>query len=252
MTAAAWLRPTSLQEACAALADGYTPIGGGAALASMSFPPTLRGKALDLSGLGLQGRDGTICGAQLTLEAALQDHAVRDGWPAIWQAIAGTGTPEIRRLATFGGTVGAALPTSDLLAALCAHQARVECADAGGTRRWLPLLTYLTDQPSALVLRIDLGPPRDGCFRRFAGRPGFAPAVASVATVLVDGQPQVWAGAVAATPRLLDLVALPDESTLRDDEQYSAWFRRRLLGTLREETLALLSAPSRAPSTVNR
>jgi CO/xanthine dehydrogenase FAD-binding subunit len=223
--------------------QGYTPVGGGVALASASFPFTIGQQALDLSGLGLRTREGALCGAQLTLEDALQDNVFRQQWPAAWEAITATGTPEVRRLATFGGTVGAALPTSDLLTALCAHDAELECADPTGSRRRMSLLAYLADPPIALVLGIDLGPPRRGCFRRFAGRVGFAPAVASVAAVGYEDGIHLWAGAVAAIPLRLAHADLPDESVLRHDEQYSAWFRRRILASLRDEALAALPAP---------
>ena len=236
-----WLRPVSVTEACAAMQQGYIPVGGGVALASASFPVTIGSHALDLSGLGVNRREGSVCGAQLTLENALQDKVFRQQWPAVWEAITATGTPEVRRLATFGGTVGAALVTSDLLTALCAHNAELECADPAGSRRRMSLLAYLVDPPVALVLGIDLGPPRVGCFRRFAGRVGFAPAVASVAAVGYEDGIHLWAGAVAATPLRLKEVALPEESALRHDEQYSAWFRRRILASLRDEALAALS-----------
>jgi CO/xanthine dehydrogenase FAD-binding subunit len=243
MSVPPWLRPVSLAQACAALQQGYTPVGGGVALASASFPLTIGPYALDLSGLGVDYREGSICGAQLTLEDALQDHVFRQQWPAVWEAIAATGTPEVRRLATFGGTVGAALPTSDLLTALCAHDAELEYAEPTGARWWMPLLTYLADPPVALALGIDLGPPRPGCFRRFAGRAGFAPAVASVAAVGYEDGIHLWAGAVAATPLPLEQAALPEELALRHDEQYSAWFRRRILACLRDEALAALPTP---------
>jgi CO/xanthine dehydrogenase FAD-binding subunit len=242
MSGPSWLRPVSLVQACAAMQQGYTPVGGGVALASASFPFAIGQQALDLSGLGLRTREGALCGAQLTLEDALQDNAFRQKWPAAWEAITATGTPEVRRLATFGGTVGAALPTSDLLTALCAHDAELECADPTGSRSRMSLLAYLADPPVALVLGIDLGPPRRGCFRRFAGRVGFAPAVASVAAVGYADGIHLWAGAVAAIPLRLAHADLPDESALRHDEQYSAWFRRRIVASLRDEALAALPA----------
>jgi len=238
-----WLRPVSVTEACAAMQQGYIPVGGGVALASASFPVTIGSHALDLSGLGVNRREGSVCGAQFTLENALQDTVFRQHWPAAWEAITATGTPEVRRLATFGGTVGAALPTSDLLTALCAHDAELECADPTGSRRRMSLLAYLADPQVALVLGIDLGPPRRGSFRRFAGRAGFAPAVASVAAVGYEDGIHLWAGAVAAIPLRLGHADLPDESALRHDEQYSAWFRRRILASLRDEALAALPAP---------
>jgi CO/xanthine dehydrogenase FAD-binding subunit len=232
-----WERPTELPAAVEGLRSGRTVVGGGAALASQSFPPQLGPRALDLSGLGLDSRRGPVVGASVTLETLLQDVEVGRGWPALADALRGAATPEVRRLATLGGSVAARLPTSDVLPVLCAYRARLDVVNVEGSRYWLAIADYLAGQEQLLVLNIDLGARAPGAFRRFAGRPGFAPALASVVGVQRNGTLEIWAGAVAPNPIAIGLDELPDEESLRGDDYASAWYRRRLLEVLRDEVV---------------
>jgi len=65
-----------------------------------------------------------------------------------------------------------------------------------------------------------------------------------VAAIRHDDGIHLWAGAVATTPLRLEHVALPEESALSHDEQYSAWFRRHILASLRDDALAALPTPN--------
>lgn len=245
----AWLRPRTLTEALDALRAGdRTIVGGGAALASESFPPVMGDRVLDLSrlhvaGLGLRGRQGGYIGALTTLADLLADPGIADGWPGVRAAVMAMATPEVRRVATVGGTVAARLPASDLLPVLCAYGAQVDLAGLDGQRQRIPVAGYIAAPADGIVLGVDLGRPGAGAFRRFAGRPGFAPAIASVAGVLraPDGV-EAWAGAVTAVPFRMLPGELPDEGTLRSDYAASAWYRRRLLDVLHAEVLAELTA----------
>jgi CO/xanthine dehydrogenase FAD-binding subunit len=235
-----WERPTEMAAALEGLRAGRTIVGGGAALASQSFPPVIGPRAMDLSGLQLDSRRGRVAGAMVTLETLLADPEIGRDWPALADALRGAATPEVRRLATLGGSVAARLPTGDVLPVLCAYGARLEVVDTEGSRYWLDIARYLRGNEPLLVLNIDLGAPAPGAFRRFAGRPGFAPALASVVAVQRDGQLHVWAGAVAPSPIPIGLDELPDAEALRHDDYASGWYRRRLLDVLRDEVLAAL------------
>ncbi|MCU1656719.1 MAG: hypothetical protein JWO57_1375 [Pseudonocardiales bacterium] len=241
MSVAIWLRPDRLDDALDGLREGRTVVGGGAALASESFPPAMGDRALDLGGLGLGARVGSVVGAMATLEQLLADEEIVRGWPAVAEALRAMATPEVRRVATVGGTIAARLPTSDLLPALCAYHAEVDVLEHSGERHTRLLLDYLHEPRGALVLGVDLGVSLPGSFVRFAGRAGFAPALASVAGVLRGGEVELWAGAVAEAPLPVSAAALPDESSLRTDHYASGWYRRRLLTALCDEVLGRLS-----------
>jgi CO/xanthine dehydrogenase FAD-binding subunit len=236
-----WERPTQVAAAVEGLRAGRTVVGGGAALASQSFPPVLGPLALDLSGLDLDSRRGRVAGAMVTLESLLDDPEIGGSWPALADALRGAATPEVRRLATLGGSVAARLPTSDVLPVLCAYGARLDVVDTDGRREWISITDFLAGNEDLLVLNIDLGAPAPGAFRRFAGRPGFAPALASVVAVVRDGRLDVWAGAVAPNPLVIGLGELPDAGSLRSDDYASGWYRRRLLEVLRSEVVATMS-----------
>jgi carbon-monoxide dehydrogenase medium subunit len=244
VSAKLWERPTDLAAAVEGLREGRTIVGGGAALASQSFPPVLGSLALDLSGLDLDSRRGRIVGAMVTLESLLHDPEIGRSWPALADALRGAATPEVRRLATLGGSVAVRLPTSDLLPVLCAYGARLDVIDAAGSRSWIDVTDFLAGSERPLVLNIELGAPAPGAYRRFAGRAGFAPALASVAGIVRDGELELWAGAVAPNPVLIGLGELPAEEVLRHDDYASAWYRRRLLGVLRADVIAALQPES--------
>jgi CO/xanthine dehydrogenase FAD-binding subunit len=235
---ALWLKPATLDEALAGLGQNRTIVGGGAALASESFPQVMGELALDLSALGLDTRDGPVIGAMATLQGLLDDADFVAGWPGIAAALRAIAGLEVRSAATIGGSVAARMATSDVLPALCAQGAGVDVLEADGTRHARPLPEYLADPREALILAVDLGPRRTGAYRRVGGRMGFSPLLASVAGVVDDGELRLWAGGATALPVPLDLDRLPDESLLRADEYASAWYRRRLLKTLVADVVA--------------
>ena len=242
MSVRLWERPTDLARAADGLRDGRTIVGGGAALASQSFAPVLGSLALDLSGLGLATRNGSIVGAMVTLETLLKDIEVWKSWPVLIEAVRGIATPEVRRLATLGGSVAARLPTGDVMPVLCALGARIEVLDSDAERHWMNVADFLPTTARLLVLNVDLGAPAQGAYRRFAGRSGFAPALASVAGVRRGGALELWAGSVAAEPMRVGTAPLPPPELLRTDDYASGWYRRRLLESLRQEVLEVLTA----------
>jgi aerobic carbon-monoxide dehydrogenase medium subunit len=236
---AGWFRPSTLAEAVAERAVGTTVVGGGAALCSLAFAPRIGSAAIDLEGLGLDQLAPPLIGAMVTIERLVESAELRDGWPAVWEAARATATPEVRRVATLGGTVAAQLVTSDLLTALCASRAAVTVAAVSGTAV-LSVPEYLERPLDGIVVEIDLGPPSRGAYRRFANRVGFAPAVAAVAGVRLGSGVHLWVGAVAERPIALRDGALPEEGALRSDVHASAWYRRRLLAVLVDEVTSAI------------
>jgi CO/xanthine dehydrogenase FAD-binding subunit len=235
-----WRRPTSRSEAARAAGAGATIVGGGAALTSLAFAPRIDGDAVDLESLDLDRLDPPSLGAMVTIGRLVSDESLRRRWPAVWQAAATTATPEVRRVATVGGTVAARLPTSDLLGPLCAYDSTVVVLSSSGHPVRLPLAAYLERPPPGIVTDIVLGPAAPGCYRRFANRAGFAPALASVAGVRRPSGVMLWAGAVSGHPLPLDEEALPRLDVLRDDLHASAGYRRHLIKVLRAEVLTEL------------
>lgn len=242
----AWRRPASVAEAARLASKGATLVGGAAALGSAAFPHGYGSVAVDLEGLALDVLAPPRLGAMVRLERLVAEDAISTGWPVVAEAAGATATPEVRRMATVGGTVAAGLPTSDLCLALCAAEASVRVLDGSGAQT-VSVSAYLAQPLPGVIVEVVLGEPRPGAYRRFANRPGFAPAVAAVAGVVHGGVVALWAGAVADRPVRLSPGALPAVETLRDDAQASGWYRRRLLSTLIEDVTAALEvdAPRR-------
>src|ERR1700712_402865 len=108
----AWLSPATREEAFSLIVGGGTPVAGGVALLSLALPPTLGDRAVDIAGLLPSGIQDGVIGA-LTPLAELAGHPYANAhWPAIAEAAAMTATPQVRGVATGGGTGAARLPTS--------------------------------------------------------------------------------------------------------------------------------------------
>jgi CO/xanthine dehydrogenase FAD-binding subunit len=237
-----WVRPVHPTVAARAATRGATVFGGGAALLSHAFPHELGDDVVDLSDLDLDRVDLPLVGAMVTIAALAVDREICLGWPAIAQAAAVTANPEVRRVASIGGTIAARIPTADLPAALCAHGARIEIVDDDGAR-WIAVEDYLeTAFVPGLITRVDFGPPALGGYRRLAGRPGPAPAIAAVAAVDRGDRIELRAGAVADRPLRFPGGAMPPVASLRDDHRASAAYRHRVLGVLAAELHAELRA----------
>ncbi|MGY1812791.1 FAD binding domain-containing protein [Blastococcus sp. SYSU D00820] len=241
-----WLRPTDLDDALRLVVAGGTPVGGGAALLSAALPCALGDRAVDLAGLLPAGVDGDVLGAGTTLAALATDPAIGAAWPALASAAAGAATPQVRAVATLGGSVAARLPGADLPAALAAYGARVLLRTAGGAAE-LPLGSYLAApvHPPHLVLGVRLPGRGAGVTRRFAVRTGPAPALAVVAGVRTGAGLHLVAGAVgrdAAPLPFDDPGRPPGADRMRDDVRASAGYRARLVAALADEVAAELAA----------
>jgi CO/xanthine dehydrogenase FAD-binding subunit len=241
-----WCRPDDLDEAVQLVAEGGTPVGGGAALLSAALPPQLGEVAVDLAGLLPSGVDDDAVGAGTTLAELAADPAVGQRWPALAAAAAAAATPQVRAVATLGGTLAARLPTGDLPAALAAHGGVVQLLDVvDPVPREMALTDYLSGPPHAahLVLGVRLTVPGPGAHARFALRTGPAPALAVVAGVrTADGGLRLVAGAVGrdAAPIAFAAGRPPGPELLREDDRASAAYRARLVAVLADEVHARL------------
>jgi CO/xanthine dehydrogenase FAD-binding subunit len=231
------VRPDDLDDALRLVADGATPVGGGAALLSTAFPCRIGPVALDLSGLLPTGVTGDVVGAGTTLAVLAGSPQVRSRWGALASAAAGTATPQVRAVATLGGTVAARLPGADLPAALAVHGALVQIATAAGISE-VSSAAYAADGVAAphLVLGVRLPVEGPGTTRRFALRTGPAPAIAVVAGARVGPAVRLAAGAVGFDPAPLTFDDVPPPaSAMRDDARASAVYRAHLVAVLADE-----------------
>lgn len=242
-----WLRPATLDEAVALTDAGATPVGGGAALMSAAFAPRFAGKAVDLTGMLPDGVDRGFVGAATTLDTLGRHAGVRRDFRAVTEAAGCAGTPQVRRLATVGGTIALRSLTADLYAALAVHEPSVRVLDVDGVRS-VTLTDYLvTEQPRPhLVLGVQLDVVGRSAYRRFATTAGpgvpLATAAARLDRTCGDSSLQLVAGACGTTPAPIELDAadVPCE-VLRDDVRASASFRRQLIRALAADLRAELT-----------
>lgn len=144
MPVQAWLEPTSLDEACALLADDdieSTAMAGGTAVSLM-----LRMGFLDPERLVSLARlpdlhrvvvvdDHVEIGAAATLTTIAEHPAVRDRLPSLATACASVGNVRIRNVATIGGNVAEADYASDPPAVLVSLGAECLVRGPGGAER---------------------------------------------------------------------------------------------------------------------
>jgi len=156
-----YLRPTSLEEACAALAGCN---GGGRALAGgtdlvvqmrqAGLRPTLLVSLRDIPGLAFVelGDDLTLTiGAATPLASIEHSPEVRKHYPAIAEAASFIGSAQVRSRATIGGNLCNAAPSADTAPILLAYGARATVTD-GSAERTMPLEEFFTG-PGETVLR---------------------------------------------------------------------------------------------------
>jgi carbon-monoxide dehydrogenase medium subunit len=158
----AYYRPDRLEEALALLASEprCEVLAGGT---DLLLPRAAHTALVDVSALGLDvleeqpGRE-LVLGATVRVQSLLESPVVAkwaDG--VLVGASLEFGTLQVRNMATVGGNIAHALPAADLVPALLALDAEVECArsDASGAvvRRRLPLDGFATGP-----FRTKLGP----------------------------------------------------------------------------------------------
>lgn len=209
--------PTSLAEAVAALADAPDAMvvaGGTDVMVELAAGWRRARHVVALAWAGelagwSRGPGHVRIGATLTCTNAA---ATLGFLPALAQAAAAMGTPQVRNAATVGGNLAGAAG-GDLLPVLAACGATVELASAGGVRE-LPVDEFLTPgrpgartalRPGELVaaVRVPVVPGAQE-FCRVAVRGAGAPALLSMALVRTESGPAGPGGLrlalVAGTP----------------------------------------------------
>jgi len=156
-----YMRPTSVEDACAALAraDGSAKaLAGGTDLLVQMKQGRLQPNALvslrDVVGLSfvrLEEDGGLALGAATSLAAIENSATVLDTFPAIAEAASRIGSVQVRSRATVGGNLCNAAPSADMAPILIAYGARATVSD-GHAERTLPLEDFFTG-PGQTVLR---------------------------------------------------------------------------------------------------
>lgn len=137
----AYERPTSVEEAVAALEDEDARLlaGGHSLLTAVKARALTPGTLVDVSGLPpLVGIDrdeqGLRFGAATTYATVLADDRVQTNLPMLADALAAIGDPQIRNRGTVGGNLVQADPGADLPAVALAGGATLTIVDDDGER----------------------------------------------------------------------------------------------------------------------
>jgi CO/xanthine dehydrogenase FAD-binding subunit len=177
-----YVRPSSLREACAALAcddRSVKPLAGGTDLLVQMREAGLRPRALvslrDVPGLRFirLGDDGSLqIGAATTLSAIENSPEVRKHFPAIAEAASFIGSVQVRDRATMGGNLCNAAPSADTAPILIAYGALATISD-GSDERTVPLEEFFTGpgqtvlEPGELLTAITVPPPVARTFGKY-------------------------------------------------------------------------------------
>jgi carbon-monoxide dehydrogenase medium subunit len=237
-----YVRPSSLQEACAALVcddRSVKPLAGGTDLLVQMREGGLRPRALvslrDVPGLRFirLDDDGSLqIGATTTLAAIERSPEVLEHFPAIAEAASFIGSVQVRDRATIGGNLCNAAPSADTAPILIAYGALATISD-GRTERTVPLEEFFTGpgqtvlKPGELLTAITIPAPAARTFgkyyKTFRSAMDCCTVGVGVCAVFADGSRtledvRLVMGAVAPTP----MRASASEALLRgralDDE----------------------------------
>lgn len=173
MKAFEYVRPSSLEEACAALAGsggGAKALAGGTDLVVQmkqgGLRPTMLVSLRDVPGLAFVGvgDDLTLTiGAAAPLATIEHSPEVRRHYPAVADAASWIGSAQVRSRATVGGNLCNAAPSADMAPILLAYDARATITD-GRSERTLPLEEFFTGpgqtvlEPGELLKSISVPP----------------------------------------------------------------------------------------------
>ena len=218
--APSYFRPRSLEQALEILAQRggeVRPVAGGTdILVKAKDGRPSRAALYDITAVpelnGIEDRgDHVYVGATTTHSQIIDAPLIRLYAPALPQACAVIGGPQIRNRGTLGGNLANGSPAADCVPPLFAADAVVELVSVS-SRRELPIERFFTGpretvlQPDELILGVRI-PKREGMrgtFLRLGQRRAQAISKVSVATAMrfEDGRP-VWVrvafGAVAPT-----------------------------------------------------
>jgi aerobic carbon-monoxide dehydrogenase medium subunit len=194
------LRPASLAEACAVLADDpdAAAYAGGTelvvamklGLAAHSVLVDLKSLA-ELSGIALDGPTLRI-GAATTHREIVGSPAAAAGCPLLVEALRDVANPRVRAVGTIGGNLAFGEPHSDPATALVAADARVRCHAPGGAVRSVAAADFLAGpfetclEPGELISAVEV--PRHDRSRSATGYRRFVltERAAAIAAVRLD------------------------------------------------------------------
>lgn len=188
-----YFRPSTVDDVVAGLARGGVLLAGGTALV-----PVLLSKAgTDTSLLDLQkiaslnkiSSDSQFVrlGATVSLTALHSSSLVSSELPALAEAAAAVGNPQVRNAGTLGGNL--ATPHTDLPPALVALDSEVVQAGPGGEFSQ-PIEQFLKSGPTGVIteVRVTRHPQRRSRFVKYAWRASSGITIASVAgAISLDG-----------------------------------------------------------------
>lgn len=197
-----YLRPTSLEEALAALEDpSAKPLAGGQSLIpAMNFRLAQPERLVDLNGVaslsGISGSpDGGLRIGAMTRHRALEmSPLVATRAPLLAEAIPFIAHPQIRNRGTIGGSLAHADPAAELPAVMLALSATLELR-RGTAVRHVPVAEFFTGlfattlAPGELLTAIEVPPAAPGsgwAFEEMARRHGDYALVGVAAIVATD------------------------------------------------------------------
>jgi len=178
----AYMRPSSVEEACAMLAGSEGPVkalaGGTDLLVQMklgSLQPHALVSLRDVPGLDFVRLDedgGLVIGAVAALAALESSPEVKAAFPAIAEAASYVGSVQVRSRATVGGNLCNAAPSADMAPILIACGAAAVITD-GRSERSVPLEDFFAGpgenvlEPGELLKAIAVPPSPEASFGKY-------------------------------------------------------------------------------------
>jgi CO/xanthine dehydrogenase FAD-binding subunit len=223
-----YVRPDSLDEACAVLAehggDAQVLAGGQSLMPLLNLRLARPALLVDIARLpelaGVGCDQGTITVGATTRQRDLEIDATLEAVPVLRQAVAHMGSIATRNIGTVGGAVAFADPVAELPLALVTLGGAVTAASGRGTRQISGRDLYsghyeTTLQPDEILTGVSFPVPAPGTGTAFAevtvrhwGDPTLVVAMAAV--TVADGRcatVELGLGGVAPTPRLVSAAA---------------------------------------------
>jgi len=238
-----YVRPASIGEACAALAQHGAEaklIAGGQSLVPMMAMRLARpawlidiGRIPDLQRIEI-GQDVVSIGAGVKQRTVERSAALRQRLPLLMQALAWVGHPQTRNRGTLGGSIVHADPAAEIPLVACVLDAVLELRDAAGTtdmpaREFFlaPMVTAITPEQCLVAVRFPIwnGPRVGSAFEEVSIRHGDFALASACAQIALDDAGRVQratlgVGGAAPVPQALPEVAelllghAPDQALL--------------------------------------